>query len=651
MTVFYDDFERANGAPGNGWSIIADSPVISGGYLTCSGNSLLYQTGVSSASRHEATIHCGLNGGNALLCRVGVKYLGSGINGYWAYVGFTTPNYILYVGKGSYTLPTVLASTTIGTTFPFSWAVSLVYDAGHLTATYNGSVTAEADDIEYAGWEYMAIAMTHSAVRIADFQAVAGAAAALVVSPDVIGNYGTCTDLALTGTSTNWTPGTPGSPIFTVDHGTISAQTILTATTATITYCPGDYLGSIIFTDPSTGATDGAIVTSNPAIVPPSDLCPFDEDFITTANATLLAANRGLPTLQSVIVPAAEGWGAVYLQEALTDIWYSIFRPGSLPPGGPGQLSQFVQLLQLIAGSETPTVNLYTAERTTSIREELEGVTDHIDRLVTPTDYTLENVIASIKGLDNRSVTQVYDLVDAITPDNNQNVLDMLAAMWGADTPTLTQIATMISDIATIAGYTLADVLTAIAAIPGADLTPVLHKLDHIQPSEAADLTTITNQLTHIDVNVDAIVASLAALRTGSFYTLQDILDAIAAIPGGGGGNATPTAPVWPGLASVTLGPELALADDLTLTGPLHGLLFTITGQPEHNQKYMFGAVASWARVGQVLFTTDRGDYERSQTFGIDRQVLTPLTMEVASSAIVRVNPNWTGTVRLWTRT
>lgn len=71
--------------------------------------------------------------------------------------------------------------------------------------------------------------------------------------------------ITLTGTGTAWTPGTPGSPTFTVSGGagaSITAQQVLTATTATITLQTGTATGALTITDPSTGAT--AVITLRP---------------------------------------------------------------------------------------------------------------------------------------------------------------------------------------------------------------------------------------------------------------------------------------------------------------------------------------------------------------------------------------------------
>jgi len=61
--------------------------------------------------------------------------------------------------------------------------------------------------------------------------------------------------VTLLGTGTSWTAGTPGSPTFTADSGTIAAQSVVDGVTATLTYTAPATPGTVTFTDPGTGAT------------------------------------------------------------------------------------------------------------------------------------------------------------------------------------------------------------------------------------------------------------------------------------------------------------------------------------------------------------------------------------------------------------
>ena len=80
------------------------------------------------------------------------------------------------------------------------------------------------------------------------------------------GHLNAAPTVTVTGTGTAWTPGTPGSPTFTLSGGTgasITAQTVVSATVATLTLATGSSTGVLTITDPSTGAT--ATITLRPS--------------------------------------------------------------------------------------------------------------------------------------------------------------------------------------------------------------------------------------------------------------------------------------------------------------------------------------------------------------------------------------------------
>lgn len=80
----------------------------------------------------------------------------------------------------------------------------------------------------------------------------------IFASPNVVAAGSVGDVITITGLGTSWTPGTPGSPIFTLSStgtgASKTAQTVTSATAATITITAGT-VGIITVTDPSTGAT------------------------------------------------------------------------------------------------------------------------------------------------------------------------------------------------------------------------------------------------------------------------------------------------------------------------------------------------------------------------------------------------------------
>lgn len=149
----------------------------------------------------------------------------------------------------------------------------------------------------------------------------------------------------------------------------------------------------------------------------------------------------------------------------------------------------------------------------------------------------------------------------------------------------------------------------------------------------------------------DGHVRSYFPRGSGVIYTWLITDDDLAVYRAVGSGPSVRVPPTWPGLANVALGAVHALADGMTVAGPLDGLIVKVTAVPPPTGYYGFGARKSFVHVGAVIFLDDNGEAEHSQTIGLDDQVLVPRTMEHASSAIIRLKSGTAGTVQPWTAT
>jgi hypothetical protein len=109
--------------------------------------------------------------------------------------------------------------------------------------------------------------------------------------------------------------------------------------------------------------------------------------------------------------------------------------------------------------------------------------------------------------------------------------------------------------------------------------------------------------------------------------------------------------PVWPGSDKVTLGTPLAMSDGLSIPGPLAGVVLTITGHPAGAGKYGFGGFLSWRYLGAILWIADNGKAEWPCQIGPEEQIVTPRTMQIAASAVLRLNGGFSGTITPWTIT
>jgi hypothetical protein len=112
--------------------------------------------------------------------------------------------------------------------------------------------------------------------------------------------------------------------------------------------------------------------------------------------------------------------------------------------------------------------------------------------------------------------------------------------------------------------------------------------------------------------------------------------------------RGTGTAPIWPGLANVTLGTPVALTSDLTVDGPLDGLIVSITTPPTGLGKFTFGGFTAYYKVGEVSFVSDNGEAEPWQYLAFDQALYCPKAMSRAASASLRVLAGAAGTATPW---
>jgi hypothetical protein len=113
---------------------------------------------------------------------------------------------------------------------------------------------------------------------------------------------------------------------------------------------------------------------------------------------------------------------------------------------------------------------------------------------------------------------------------------------------------------------------------------------------------------------------------------------------------ATLVPPVWPGLANVTLGTPLTLANGLLVPGPLDGVVIAITSTPTPISFYPFGPLKSFVHVGGIAFVDDNGDSETVQPIGLSSNVVCPRSMTIADRAYIRLQSGVVGTVTPWLR-
>lgn len=651
MTVFFDDFNRAGPGGGDNWTLDQYCQ-LAGQLITVTQAAYHFAAcmALSSAGAMKAECDCYYVDANSLTAGPVVKMNTTQVTtGYHAYLTTSGGLYYLNIRQGS--AGTLIAGPTeVASQAPFAWHLSIEYDQGVVTATYNNTVTITGNDMSQSALARAGLMGYGTGVRMDNFRMVVGGEATLTVSPDPIGNFGSAVPVTFTGVGTAWTPGTPGTPTFTVNHGTLSNQVIASATSATADYSPGNFLGTATFTDPSTGATDSVLVTSDTAIITPSGPDPWLHDDGQLVIDTIHGTAPTLLRTDNIVLLGQ--WGAANLNfiQAIAEIWAATHYDYANPAGADSIVAQLQKVWQSVNGKldvADPEVGTQTAQ---TLNQMLTYLTSLFYDPNIQQDWKLYEVVAAVKGLDNRSITQVYDLVSGLSAGSNQDVLDALAAYFGLNPPTIEQLGTMVSDLATVAGYSLGDVLDAIADIPTADLSPVMTKLNTIQPAEAITLSTVGTSAASASTAAIAAEALLGTISGGGTITLGAILEAIAALSDLV--NALDTsagAPVWPGIAGVDLLDPIAVTNAWTYTGVCDGILLSIQQELVKQPTMKIGTISTYRTMGRVAFVSDSGEIEPWQPIPGSACVMMPKQMLHAGGFIIGFYHTVDATVVPWT--
>ncbi len=163
------------------------------------------------------------------------------------------------------------SATQIFIVVPFAGA-----DRVNITAGYTAYTVAHPSDhnvhlIDLGSISYTAAdgvhpdAAGHVVIANALYAAINSDLSSISASPTSI-TQNTSGTISLVGVNTAWTAGTPGTPTFILSGGTgasISAQTIVDTTHATLTINAGSTPGTLTITDPTGGATTTVTVTAD----------------------------------------------------------------------------------------------------------------------------------------------------------------------------------------------------------------------------------------------------------------------------------------------------------------------------------------------------------------------------------------------------
>lgn len=649
MTTWSDDFNRADGALGPDWSTNWGTPTINSGRLWCPPGFTVLPTRTAPVGNQRVEAIIQLQSMATGTIGVGMRCDVTVTN----YFNYTLENnfgsYRVYIGKHSGGGASEIGSAPI--TAPANGDHTMICEIidNHHRLTWDGTLLINVLDIALSTNDRHFLSTNTGSCGFNAFAMDVHVARSMVATPDPLWVGGGQQTVTLTGSGTAWTAGEPGSSTVTVDHGTVEFQRVDSATQITLVYTPADYIGTVTFTESEYGLT-----ASVEAVAVMPEGYGEGECRLTDSGAALIndtAAETPL-TKRFYTRNTMLGMPVIdYTYEEMTQALAKFLTDNGWLGNENDQLDLWSVLAYLWGGEELLQASFPTPG-TNSLAEKINALQAAYNALTNNGAQTLSSVITSLEGVNLIDNTQLSNdlgitgqgtyasVLDAIVQSILANATGFLAidaaftALRGGDADTL---------------YTLKAALrgngVGLPEGASADLTETVKRLGTLQASVAnvaADVVSIAVDVGSILLDVLDVVSDIAAI----IDLLNEIKGLIVPTPPT---VTVVTAPVWPGESLVTIGDAYPLVDGITITGPLHGLLLTIDSYPVRYQHYMFGSVSSFGRVGMVIFATDRGDYERSQTFALDRQVLCPQQMAIADHAIVKVNSGWGGTVRAFT--
>ena len=139
--------------------------------------------------------------------------------------------------------------------------------------------------------------------------------------------------------------------------------------------------------------------------------------------------------------------------------------------------------------------------------------------------------------------------------------------------------------------------------------------------------------------NGDGTAHFLTTIDEAGFQSIKESLGLTSALS---------AAPVWPGLAGVTLGAPVDIGEGVTITAPMHGVIVNLTSEPAKAGYYDFDGARSYRNLGALSFFTDDGEQEFPQSFGFTSAVYSPKSMALAAGVKIRATGGVAGTVTPW---
>lgn len=645
-----DDFNRADGPVGNGWNLPGGDAHISNNALECQAGVILNHPNVTQEGNQDLTIT--LKRGNAFAPRGGfllkeqpswdgvVSCFADAYNNQLKVTAKQYHNYQWWDIAAMYQVADPGGALTFRAR----------YTDGVVTCYINGDVVLTGACPWAAPGTAWWIGGYENYAEIDYFGDSTPIPRTMAITPDPLWVGGGPCLVTATGNLTEWEGSTPPSTTFSADHGTVVSQNITSHTTALLIYEPDEYLGAITFSETQYSLSD----TVNGVLTPPDEgtnglcqLTPAGAEIINTAGG-LYPGSQVLTNEQVIFPSTPEVPGALDFIGWASDIWHAHY--GEWGGTSPTLSPIMIYIWSLLNAGQIPNTGAEAIKDGKSLKYDTELLKARWWNSLEEAYYGVDDILDAINAISQPDLSPIRADIGIQGQVLYVSLLEAVRAVRGDDVSSVLGILSELGIIRSGHAYTLESVMDAIAAIPAADIQAVLDRLDEIQPDQLEDLSTITDRIVDLHNDVGAVASSLAAYRTGSNYTVQSILDRLDDLEDKIDAIQTGGAPVWPGLANVTMGAPVALVDQLVLNGPMDGVVVAVTTPPVGLGQYRVGGRRLDYGQMRLAFETDNGELEGWQYFGFEEAVYTPHAMAQAAKCRFQLLGGLGGTVTPWVR-
>jgi len=665
--AFYDDFNRADGPPGGSWTVKSGTWSIVGNTLKSTVSGIIQSNTTPVGPNVCCFMTVPAYGGASRYYQFRMRVQADPT--YYVGVAFTlnATNIQVAITEATGGAPATLASRTI----TYSPAVTTYLMASCSGNLISGNVdsgewlTTRSDATIYQG--YNALSTTYSNTVVDDwFQYDLDSGAWTVDAEEVIGQPGYY-NVTLHNPSSDWTPGTPGSPIFTCRVGTIGTQEVVDSETAVLVYHMPDVRAVEVFNDPYNG-NDFTMILSVPAGLGGDG-----------------GSGGGLTETQAATLASLDDYLAAYDvgTSGISGFWLKLgaisVLAGSAWDSSDGS-----------AFGDTIAAILSSTDGLAVIKNRIDLIRSAQDALDGTGGYSLSSVQEVLRGASSRDLTQVYNLIANLAPADSTDVTEILNAiaairtanMWSLDsvktwieaieTGSNQDVLDELARIRTANNWSLGTLYDLLDAIPTTDYTSTLSDIHgDIAAIPTNPITSLQSVLDAISAvrgtgspDIAAVMSAIDAIPTNPITSLSDVLTAVsnlatsvsdkytallAAINALVSPEPTPTAPVWPGVENVTLGTPVNLGLTFASSQACDGVIISITGDSLARGLYDWGSITQHPRAGYISFVTDDGQYADPEPFSFPSHLVTPRNILHPDGFIGRARAGVTGTVTPWT--